>query len=96
MIVSIYNPESTCGQGEWQVWVQLVAGDPRWMGESFIIGNGPTRDAALASAVQELEAALEELQGPPGGTMKLRCPMCGEPWNGQRCEACGWKEPRKK
>ena len=28
--------------------------------------------------------------------MKMHCPMCGEPWNGQRCEVCGWKEPKRK
>lgn len=22
----------------------------------------------------------------------MRCPMCGEPWDGKRCATCGWKE----
>lgn len=23
------------------------------------------------------------------------CPMCGELWNGERCQSCGWKEPKR-
>ena len=30
-----------------------------------IVGEGLTRDIALAAAVTDLEAALDELQGPP-------------------------------
>jgi hypothetical protein len=27
--------------------------------------------------------------------MKHYCPMCGEQWNEDVCETCGWKEPAK-
>jgi hypothetical protein len=23
----------------------------------------------------------------------MNCRMCGEPWNGELCQECGWKEP---
>jgi hypothetical protein len=23
----------------------------------------------------------------------MNCPMCGEPWNDEQCQECGWKEP---
>jgi hypothetical protein len=26
----------------------------------------------------------------------MNCPMCGEPWNDERCDMCGWKEAPKK
>jgi hypothetical protein len=49
------------------VWVSLeLKEDPRRLRDSFVIGTGETRDAAVASAVQDLEAALDALQGPPG------------------------------
>lgn len=40
--------------GEINVWVALADGDPRYQHESFIIGTGPTRAAAIADAQQEL------------------------------------------
>lgn len=33
---------------------------------AHVIGTGPTRDTAVADAVQHLESALEALQSPPG------------------------------
>ena len=65
MIITVSDPAESVTETEWHVWVQMEAGDPRRMGGSFIIGAGATRDEAVASAVQDLEAALEELQGPP-------------------------------
>lgn len=23
----------------------------------------------------------------------MNCPMCGELWDRQKCQSCGWKEP---
>lgn len=50
---------------KWEIWVHLnPKDDPRTTGESFIIGDGPTQDTALAAAratLSEASAALEEL-----------------------------------
>lgn len=59
--------------GEWEVWIGLGDGDPTADGIGFIIGLGATRDAAVAAAVHDLEAAVDRLQ----------CPL------GTRCESCG-------
>ena len=51
---------------EWAVWIQLEAGNPLLSANSFIVGIGITREAAVADAVSELEAVIERLQSPPG------------------------------
>ena len=50
--------------GWWEVWLALDKGDPLTQPCSFIIGLGPTKDAAKAAAVAELEAVVEFLQLP--------------------------------
>lgn len=48
--------------GEWAVWVSMNNDtDPRDASESFIIGDGKSRDAAVHSARRELDTALEHL-----------------------------------
>jgi len=45
------------------VWASLeVDSDPRIMTESFIIGEGATRDEAIVAALVELEAARRALE----------------------------------
>jgi hypothetical protein len=51
---------------DWQVWISLDDHDPLNDPFGFIIGTGKTRDAAVADAVRDLEAILEQLQAPPG------------------------------
>lgn len=46
----------------WEVWVSLVDGNPLRMGESFIIGVGATKDAAIADAQKDLNAAKAQLK----------------------------------
>ena len=48
----------------WCVWAGLDGEDPRESLHGFIIGQGDTRDEAVADAVRELEAATERLQSP--------------------------------
>jgi hypothetical protein len=48
---------------DWQVWIGLEDQTPP-AGLSFIIGTGPTRDAAVAAAVKDLEDVIERLQQP--------------------------------
>jgi hypothetical protein len=50
------------GEG-WQVWITVENTKPYWP-YGLIIGRGATRDQAVAEAVQDLEARLEELQAP--------------------------------
>lgn len=51
--------------GEWLVWLGLEGdGDPSTNVSGFVIGVGATRDAAVAAAVADLEAAVESLQQP--------------------------------
>lgn len=47
--------------GEFSVWASLMAGDPRHIPESFAIGSGATREAAMSAAIDELEAARVQL-----------------------------------
>lgn len=49
-------------EGEWMVWAALVAGDPASQGESFIIGQGDTKQDAIAEALTELHVAAAECQ----------------------------------
>jgi len=48
----------------WQVWITLDGHDPIEDAFGFIVGTGDTRDEAVAAAVKDLEAAIEELQQP--------------------------------
>ena len=59
----IYVLQDNDGDG-WNVWIGLEGDMPAPQGFSFIIGSGATRDEALADAVKDLEAALEQLQQP--------------------------------
>lgn len=47
----------------WQVWISLENEHGIEQGEAFIIGSGATRDEAVAGAVADLEAQIEQLQG---------------------------------
>lgn len=53
--------------GDFAVWASLdgVDGDPRHMGESFVLGMGPTREQAIEDSRSELAAALVELSRKP-------------------------------
>ena len=53
--------------GDWQVWIGLDGdGDPSREGVGFVIGRGATRDEAVAAAVADLEAVVDQLQSEPG------------------------------
>jgi len=54
--------------GDVQVWASLAAagGDPTSISESFVIGCGESRDAAVRSALEELDAASKELERDAG------------------------------
>jgi hypothetical protein len=54
------------GDDDWQVWITLPDHDALRDAFGFVIGTGATRDAALAAAVADLEAAVDALQAPPG------------------------------
>ena len=49
---------------DWDVWMNLDDGTTAPGGLSFVIGSGATRDEAVADAVKDLEAALDQLQQP--------------------------------
>jgi hypothetical protein len=49
---------------QYEVWCGVDDGDN--IINAHIIGTGPTRDEAVAEAVQHLESALEALQSPHG------------------------------
>jgi len=55
-----------CGTDDWSVWATTDGEHPIRGPHGFIVGIGATRDEAVASAVADLEAAVEELQLPPG------------------------------
>jgi hypothetical protein len=67
MITTVLAPGSSLGQDQWQVWVQLVEGDPTRQHESFIVGIGPTREAAVLEALFSLGNAVADLVAPDGG-----------------------------
>jgi hypothetical protein len=50
--------------GDAEVWASLVDDDipPHRQNESFIIGAGETRNAAIDGAIAELDAARRELE----------------------------------
>lgn len=50
--------------GEWEVWLSLDDGTKAPAGLSFVIGVGATRDEAVADAVKDLEAKIQQLQQP--------------------------------
>lgn len=52
--------------GHFTVWITLPDHDPIQDAFGFVIGVGATRAEAVADAVVDLEAALEELQAAPG------------------------------
>lgn len=58
-IVVRQEPDGAC-----EVWICLVDGDPTRMSESFIIGVGATREAAVVEAIADLSTCVAELQGP--------------------------------
>ena len=61
--------------GDWQAWIGLGDdGDPSREGVGFVIGRGPTRDEALAAAVADLEAVVEQLQSEPPARSELPRP----------------------
>lgn len=70
-IVIRRDPHEWCGsETAWEVWVWDTpsgqTGREPWKEHfGFIIGVGATRDAAVVSAVEELEEACEMLQDPP-------------------------------
>lgn len=53
-------------QDDWQVWISLPGHNPLEDPFGFIIGLGVTRGDAVGTAVADLEAAINELQSPPG------------------------------
>ncbi len=58
----VHLVEDSWGAGtHWEVWLDTDVGEQ----DGLCIGSGATRDQAVADAVTELEAALEELQHPP-------------------------------
>lgn len=59
MIVTVSNPDGS--HNEWEVWVQLCAGDPETLEESFIIGTGMTRRDAVIMAALSLATAATKL-----------------------------------
>jgi hypothetical protein len=48
---------------DWEVWIQLEPGDPTCQGESFIIGTGDTKVAALTAAIASLDEDMTRLLG---------------------------------
>ncbi len=54
------------GGNDWSVWITLPNHDALNDAVGFVIGSGETRDAAVASAVADLESALRRLQSPQG------------------------------
>jgi hypothetical protein len=52
------------GDDDWQVWIQLQAGNPIGQHESFIIGDGETRAAAVQDAVKTLGTYITQLEAP--------------------------------
>ena len=54
------------GDADWNVWATLDNHDALKDACGFVIGGGETKDAALASAVVELETAVDALQSPSG------------------------------
>ena len=50
--------------GQWGVWIGLDGTNPRYSTFGFSIGCAATRDAAVAQAVAEFEAATDQLQQP--------------------------------
>jgi hypothetical protein len=46
---------------DWSVWIQLEDGSKPTEGLAFVIGCGKTLDEAVADAVRDLEAAIDEL-----------------------------------
>lgn len=63
MTITILSPDETLGS--WEVWAHLGSGDPVLEHESFIIGEGPTRNDAVEMAVAELVRHVTQLQQPP-------------------------------
>lgn len=53
--MDIMNTRVVESDGEWEVWL-----------DGLCVSVGPTRDVAVAKAVESLEAAVEELQKWPG------------------------------
>ncbi len=44
------------------VWIHLERGTPEWQHQSFVIGLGPTKSAAIEQAIEDLKSAIEELR----------------------------------
>lgn len=61
MIVKLLPPQTTLGQDEWQVWVQLEDGHPLTANESFIVGLGNTPHEAQKDALSTFEEAVDAL-----------------------------------
>lgn len=64
VVVTVHRPDPPWSE-DWQAWIG-------WDGDGraddvtgWIIGAGPTRDAAVTEAVAELEAAVEKLRTKP-------------------------------
>jgi hypothetical protein len=47
---------------DWNAWIGLDDGTEPPAGWSFVIGFGETREAAIDTAIEDLEAAIEELR----------------------------------
>jgi hypothetical protein len=60
--------------GDWNVWATLPDHDPLHDVYGFVVGVGKSRDAAVADAVAVFEAAIEELQAPPGAVEERALP----------------------
>ena len=63
VVLHIVPPRVYVGRGDvWTVWVSLQAGDPTAQSESFVVGEGDSRIAAVRAAkraLREVYAALE-------------------------------------
>lgn len=58
---------------DWNVWISLPDHDPVLDPYGFVVGNGDTRQSAVAKAVESLENALERLQSSsPSGVLERR------------------------
>jgi hypothetical protein len=46
---------------EWEVWIGLDGEDPEDCPFGFLVGIGPTKQAAIADAIKDLQTAVNDL-----------------------------------
>ena len=59
------NDQTPWESDRWTVWLENLA-ESSTRSKVLLVGRGKTRDEAVQRAVTDLEAAIEQLQGPPG------------------------------